>query len=216
MFPGTQWSCSKCGSAQHGSHRFCSNCGSPLGRQNGCFGCFGCLVILLAMGIGGFLLMGATFASCVYQVAQPSSYDATVTVVRWERTIEIERNDLRTKEGPADSIPADAVQIKQKGRTKIFTYKVREWAHDRTLTASGTDHTDIRWPADTGAKGLEPDTNEREARREEYSVTMSYANQKVRFVVGDEATFRKFPLGSTRSITPMQDYVMIDGERYNR
>jgi hypothetical protein len=40
MFPGPQWYCPKCGSGQHGSHRYCSNCGgaAPLRAASGCLG----------------------------------------------------------------------------------------------------------------------------------------------------------------------------------
>jgi hypothetical protein len=221
IFSGPQWHCPRCGSAQHGSHRYCSNCGGagPLWRQAGCgaSGCFGCLIVLGILAVLGVLVMSATVGSCLYYVAQPPSWDATVSAVSWERTIEFERIELRSKQGTKEEIPPDAIDVKQKGRTGIFTYKVREWGPDRTLRASGADHNDIRWPADTvGSKGLERDPNEREARREKYFVTMSYyGDQKVRFVVGDEATFRKFPLGSKHVITPMHGHVMINGVRYN-
>jgi hypothetical protein len=186
--------------------------------SNGC-GCAGCLGTFIMLGIFasfGFLLLSVMMTSCLYMVARPSVYDATVTLVSWERIIEIERNDPRPKEGPKEEIPPDAIDVKRKGRTKVFTYKVREWGPDRTLRASGTDHTDIRWPADADGKGLEADPNEREARREKYVVTLCcLGNQDVRFVVPDEARFRKFRLQSKHVITRQDGQLLVDGERYN-
>lgn len=188
-------------------------------RPNSPTGCAGgCLGIFLFIVIGGFVAFSGMMASCLYLVsAPPTTYHAAVDRVSWERTIEIERSDWRSKEGPDDHVPPDAIDVKQKGQTGIFTFKVREWRHDRTLRAAGTDHSDIRWPVDTSqTNGVERDPNEREAHRERYTVAMRYAGERVvGFVVKDEATFRKFQIESTHVITPMQGYVLIGGERYD-
>jgi hypothetical protein len=213
-----RWRCPRCNSAQYGSHRYCSNCGTQKNNPVGCAGCGGCLGVLILIAIG-LSCMGV--GSCFYAIAVPTSYQAEVNAVSWERTIEIERNDLRSKEGPKDTIPADAVDIKRKGKgkttTPIFTYEVREWGPDRTLRAGGKNHIDIRWPVETSdTKGLERDPQERETRREQYFVSMRYGDYYiVRFPVKDEATFRKFQLGSQHVITPMRGYVLIGGERYD-
>lgn len=209
MASDLRWRCTRCDSAQYGSHRYCSNCGK---RNNAPIGCGGCLWVLLLIAIGSSCMMW----SCFYLASRPTRYEAAVSDVSWERTIEIERNDLRPKEGPKDKIPADAVDVRRKGKTQIYTYKVREWALDRTLRADGKDHIDIRWPVETSdTKGLEADRHEREARRERYRITMRFLGDRtVRFQVPDEATFRKYRIGSEHVLTMMDDHVLIDGKRY--
>ncbi|HET9447021.1 MAG TPA: hypothetical protein VFO35_12210, partial [Steroidobacteraceae bacterium] len=95
-------------------------------------------------------MCSATVASCFLNVggiSRPLGSDAFVKAVNWERVIEIERNELRSGEAFKEQIPPDAIEVTRKGRTKLFTYKVRQWALDRTLRANGTDHLNIHWPA---------------------------------------------------------------------
>jgi hypothetical protein len=223
MTAGSFWRCPRCGSGQHGTHRFCSDCGGPApvfqqkAGSSGASGCLaGCLGTVFVLGLLG-MLVSLVMSSCIYQMSQPASHTARVTAVSWERIVEIERNDLRQKEGTKAEIPAGAVDIKRKGQTEIYTYKVREWAVDRTLRASGDSQDDIRWPVDTKTAegGLEPDQNERETHREKYYVTMRYDAQTFRFVVKDLGRFHKFKLGTTHVITPVEGRVIIDNEAYN-
>jgi hypothetical protein len=93
----------------------------------------------------------------------------------------------------ADGMPGPQQPVtRQELREHTYwTYEALEWRESRTLTASGADRSDVRWPEYTLAPG------ERILRKTEtYSVTFT-GQAKQHETTLDEAQWRALTLGTT-------------------
>jgi hypothetical protein len=107
---------------------------------------------------------------------------------RWETVTDWEP-------GPpgADGMPGpqQAVTRQELKEYTFYTYEALEWRQSRTLTASGADRSDVRWPEYVLAPG------ERVGRQAEtYSVTFTGPSKQYQTTL-DEAQWRALSLGTT-------------------
>ncbi len=93
---------------------------------------------------------------------------------------------------PGPTVAGESTQVRPQS---YYTYEAVEWGEGRTLTASGTDHGDVRWPE-------EPlNTGEREkSRSESYTLTLDAGGQQYEAAV-PEQQWRALPPGSAVRLT---------------
>ena len=94
-----------------------------------------------------------------------------------------------------------------------FAYKHWEWLPARTVNASGTT-ADLKWPQSDLGKNLGPGEKERETRRENYDVTVTYDHEKrfLHFKIDGEAGFLLFKPASEHRLHTEKQRFTIDGE----
>jgi hypothetical protein len=92
---------------------------------------------------------------------------------------------------------------------EAFSYKNWEWAHDRTERESGTDTTNLKWPA--GARTLADGEKERDKRRAKYVITLRYEDEHLKFEVPSADRFAEFAVGSEHDIHRDRDAWSVDG-----
>ena len=113
---GPDWRCAYCGSDQRKLDGSCNQCGAsaltaldtkpaggaparrPIKKRT--------KYVLAALGATGMVIGGAT-----WNARRPRDYDAKVTSVTWEHTIDVERFAIRSREGFKDAMPTDAFDV---------------------------------------------------------------------------------------------------------
>ena len=93
----------------------------------------------------------------------------------------------------ADGLPGpqQAVTRQELRRRTFYTYEELEWRESRTLTASGADRSDVRWPEYAIAPGERVGS-----KAETYSVTFTGPARQYEATL-DEAQWRTLTLGTT-------------------
>lgn len=92
---------------------------------------------------------------------------------------------------------------------EAFSWRVWEWAHERTVSERGTDVAHLKWPA--GAQKLTGGEQEREKRKSKYVVTLLYGDDTLKFEVTDTVRLASFANGSDHAIHKEQDVWSVDG-----
>lgn len=94
---------------------------------------------------------------------------------------------------------------------EAFSWVRWEWLPARTVRASGTDVT-TRWPESNLNKGLSQGEQEREQRRESFTVSLTYDEQQTfTFAPQGEEAFAKFAPGTKHSLHTEDGAFTVDG-----
>jgi hypothetical protein len=93
-----------------------------------------------------------------------------------------------------------------------FTYKLWEWAPERSDKASGADAT-LYWPTGARLMGLPPGEQERETRTAKYLVSLAYGDDAtVTFEVVSAEQFATFAPGTSHEVHREPDVLLVDGK----
>lgn len=93
-------------------------------------------------------------------------------------------------------------------------YKIWDWGAHRTVAATGTSTTDLRWPTEEArvGQGLGPREQEREQRSAWYDVTLRYDGRE-RFTFAVELDeLPRFAVGSRHRLTIKRSRHTVDGK----
>lgn len=227
----------------------------------------------------------------MFLVLRTRTYEATVSSVRWEQTIVVERYQVRDREGWRQDLDREAFDVRSLGsrvhhydqvfdgydvesytvsvpcgqdcvdvpevcsescspngngfatcrticsgggrscvtrycdewRTRDVpryrpepryadwvSYKIWAWGYARTLTASGASVSDVHWPQSDVVDDDPSGEREREVRRGDYEVTLSYGDEIIVVDVAAES-FPSFDVGTTHVLERGWGSVRLDG-----
>lgn len=154
---GANWRCAYCGSDQRRLDRACARCGAPsdagadltpaapvrsrVRRTPPRRGLVAALVVL-AGAVRLAVLGTVALLTLGWWASRP--FEATVTALRWEHVVEVERYAIRAEEGFAESRPSDAFDVEPRGDRHHHDEQVLDHYTTETYTeqvACGQDCT---------------------------------------------------------------------------
>lgn len=101
---------------------------------------------------------------------------------------------------------------------EAIAYKIWDWGDHRTVQATGTSISDLRWPTEEArvGQGLGEREQERERRSAYYDVTLRYdGSDRLTFTVGVDELAR-FAVGSRHRLQLKRDRATVDGKPVQR
>lgn len=155
---GPDWRCAYCDSDQRRSDNGCANCGASAveGKdiadsqdhapaeesafeENGAVRNTGKVALLALLCLFGFFGLIIGLGKLLdWNAKRPRDYKAKVNVVKWERTIAVERYQLVARQGFKETLPSDALEVTSIGRQVHH--------HEKVLDGYDTERYTVQVP----------------------------------------------------------------------
>lgn len=146
---GPDWRCAYCGSDQRRADNSCGQCGAAIGTGTEIpddadpvdglvkpwWERYGKLMTRLAIGAAVLVVL---IVILVWNANRPRDYDAKVTAVAWQHTIDVERYAVRSRTGFKENIPTGAMDVTSRGQQVHH--------HEQVLDHYETEHYSVQVP----------------------------------------------------------------------